>query len=81
MHPNSYKLIQACDWLTALLPTRVKCEVQTASHQKKSLKMAGVLHAQHTSHEVETAKAEGTGKAVLLHAGMYNCDFCCITLL
>ena len=21
MHPNSYKIIQACDWLTALLPS------------------------------------------------------------
>ena len=52
-----------------------KCEVQTTSHQKMSLKIAGVLPAQRTSHEVETAKAEETRKAIFLHTGRYNCKW------
>jgi len=48
-----------------------KREVQTTSHQKTSLKMAGVLPTQRTSHEVETAKAEETGKAIFcIQAGI-----------
>jgi len=58
LHPNSYKLVQACDWLTALLPSvvkSVKCKLHHINrcHQNTP----GVLPVQRTCHRVETAKA------------------------
>ena len=58
LHTNAYKLIQSCDWFTALLASvakSVKCKLHHNRHHQNT---PGVLPAQRTYHGVETAKAE-----------------------
>ena len=76
LHQNSYKLAQACDWLTALFPSEVKCEVQTTSHQQMSPKHARCPPRPTHLPQGWNCKSLGlTGKAIFLHTGRSNCKW------
>ena len=69
LHKNSYKLIQACDWLTALLPAvmkSVKCK-----HQKMSKDTTCPPHPT----QLKLKSWGWTGKAMFFHTGRSNCKW------
>jgi len=69
LHQNSYKLIQACDWLTSLLPPvmkSVKCK-----HQKMSKHATCPPHP--TQFKLKSWK--WTGKAMIFHTGRSHCEW------